>query len=348
MRFLLLLLLGVTSKAFSYPENIRHGYPSCVSCHVSPVGGGMLTPYGRGSCEAFISTWSVEHEGDFGYGAVALPSWLGLGGDLRGVALLNQNPRTRTIESRWIPMQADGEIALTLVPGLTLDGSAGIYGPDHDGQYRRLYAKVDLTTGLSLRAGRFLPAYGINLPDHTVWTRRDLGFGEGAETNNLEAAWLTRYGENILTLIYGADTALLTGAQGYDYRTRQGAGWAYRGALYLGSATQVGVSRQDVEGAEARRSYGGFVQTGLTSHGYLLGEVDRRQDGATIGFAKAGWEIAQGLMMTIQQDIEDVTYQTRLGIQWWPRPHWELLGEARRSYRDGGTTTGVLMLHHYL
>ena len=34
--------------AFALPTNIRHGYGSCLACHVSAQGGGALTPYGRG------------------------------------------------------------------------------------------------------------------------------------------------------------------------------------------------------------------------------------------------------------------------------------------------------------
>ena len=345
---ILLLLFLFSGVASAYPENIRHGYPSCTGCHVSPVGGGTLTPYGRGSSEAFISTWSVEHEGDFGYGALALPAGLALGGDLRGVAIVTQD-NTNHLTSTYIPMQADVEAAVTLLPGLLVDGSAGLYGPERTAEYRRLYLKIDPLPGLSFRAGRFLPAYGINLPDHTTWVRRDLGFGEGRESNNVEAAWIGRRGEALATYRYGDDTTLRARAPGYQVRS-QASGPLFRGALYLGSTTQVGASYQRVDHME---SYGGFLQTGITTHGYLLTELDRRFDGQILDLAlvKAGWEIAQGLMMTFQQeiDVQPDNLQTSIGLQWWPRPHWELLGEARRSYQDGtGTTTGVLMLHHYL
>src|ERR1700691_2076887 len=37
-----------TSPAFAMPSMIRLGYTNCAVCHISPQGGGLLTPYGHG------------------------------------------------------------------------------------------------------------------------------------------------------------------------------------------------------------------------------------------------------------------------------------------------------------
>ena len=42
------LLLSAASPAFSLPTMIRLGYNNCAACHVTPQGGGLLTPYGKG------------------------------------------------------------------------------------------------------------------------------------------------------------------------------------------------------------------------------------------------------------------------------------------------------------
>src|SRR5262245_26634830 len=41
------LLLG-TNAAYATPRMISYGYPSCISCHVSVQGRGLLNSYGRG------------------------------------------------------------------------------------------------------------------------------------------------------------------------------------------------------------------------------------------------------------------------------------------------------------
>ncbi|MFN2570902.1 MAG: hypothetical protein ABR537_04715 [Gemmatimonadales bacterium] len=43
-----LILLAATQPAAAYPNMIRLGYAVCATCHVSPQGGGVLTPYGKG------------------------------------------------------------------------------------------------------------------------------------------------------------------------------------------------------------------------------------------------------------------------------------------------------------
>lgn len=336
-------------RSSAYPENIRHGYDSCSTCHVSPVGGGALTPYGRGATEAFLSSWSREGEGNPGYGTIPIPDWLEIGGDARGVAIAGQ---TR----RYIPMQDDVEVAVKIpqLPGITVDASAGIYGPDHQVQYRRNYIKADLHKRLSIRAGRFMPAFGINLPDHTSVTRESMGLGEGDESYNAEVAWITPGGEAIGTFIYGGKATITADPnKGYDAPPTDMTGAALRNAVYIGSSTQVGLSYLGVSNfTDWRQAYGGFVQTGILTRAYALAEYDRKfESGKTsdLAMAKFGLELYQGLMATVQGDLENLTKEARLGLQWFPRPHWELVLEGRRSYQQiGSVDTGVLMLHHYL
>ena len=48
-----LLIVGVySSTAEASPTMIRLGYSTCTSCHISPQGAGLLTPYGKGIDEA--------------------------------------------------------------------------------------------------------------------------------------------------------------------------------------------------------------------------------------------------------------------------------------------------------
>jgi len=44
----LALVSVAAQRAFALPTMIRLGYPNCASCHISPQGGGLLNPYGRG------------------------------------------------------------------------------------------------------------------------------------------------------------------------------------------------------------------------------------------------------------------------------------------------------------
>src|SRR5712691_5260146 len=48
--FVLCLLSSLIPSAstFALPTMIRLGYNNCAACHVTPQGGGLLTPYGKG------------------------------------------------------------------------------------------------------------------------------------------------------------------------------------------------------------------------------------------------------------------------------------------------------------
>ena len=47
-------------NAFGFVENVTHGYPNCVACHVSPSGAGLLNDYGRSLSKELMSTWGWQ------------------------------------------------------------------------------------------------------------------------------------------------------------------------------------------------------------------------------------------------------------------------------------------------
>ena len=93
----LLVVVGffaLSSVARAFPELIRHGYVNCLTCHVSPSGGGALNDYGRTFSGEGLSTWTSKNEESVLEGLVKrkqIPAWLSVGGDVRAGQIGSRN-----------------------------------------------------------------------------------------------------------------------------------------------------------------------------------------------------------------------------------------------------------------
>ena len=85
--FTFILLFSAADPVSGFPSNIRYGYSTCQTCHVSPTGGGVVSKYGKMTSEEFMSTWARPGEASPLYGVVRLPHWIDIGGDARQVEI---------------------------------------------------------------------------------------------------------------------------------------------------------------------------------------------------------------------------------------------------------------------
>jgi hypothetical protein len=123
MRFMLLVILLIVSfspSLYAFPEMVRHGYINCTACHVSPAGGGLMSPYGRSMSKEILSRWSYEGEENLAHGAIKnekINAWISgveevgfnIGGDFRYIQLYRNS---ETLEQgKFFPMQRDVEMA---------------------------------------------------------------------------------------------------------------------------------------------------------------------------------------------------------------------------------------------
>lgn len=332
--------------AFGYSENVRHGYTSCGACHVAPGGGGALSAYGRSTVEDVQATFALAGESNPISGAVELPEWLALGGDARYV---NVNVHGERDLHRKFLMQRDVELAVK-IGNVTAGGSVGVYGEAKTREFRRNYVKVNAGDHVSVRAGRFSPAFGINVPDHTVPTRALLGLGQGSETYAGELALTSQWGEAIATATFGQDTeAHLSNGAGYDFWSEGQTGFVGRLAAFLGSSAQVGASYLGVSSFDDwRQVYGAHAIVGFTDQLWLLAELDRKfENGESMDIAmgRAGYELVHGLHVIGMGEFAGDYRAGGAALQWFPRPHLELLAEWKRSAQGNSY---VFMFHHYL
>jgi len=322
-----------------YPEMVRHAYVNCASCHISPSGGGVLTPYGRELSREVLSTWGTQNinESAFAYGMVRPPEWLNLMGLYRSVYAY-QNTRSVS-EGKYIFMQNDLETSvqaeyLYFVAAVGYKNSVtDVSVLDHTIS-RRHYVNYRPTDSLSFRAGRFYPSFGINTPDHVIPTKRDLGWDEGQETYNLEAAWL---GE-VWNLFVTADL----GRPDQPSLNRE-TGFALNPSVAVADTYKVGLSYFYGNGQTTTRNLeGAWGILGFSPHFFLLTEWDFQQqssktnlfttESGLVNYQRLDYEMIQGLHLYLTQAFSDLDFNNSqtltssygLGLQFFPRPHFEL------------------------
>jgi len=359
-----MLALDAT-PARAVPEMGRFGYFSCSTCHVSPSGGGILTPYGRALSAERLSTWSRPGEEQPLEGLVTkTPDWLLVGGDVRYAQTYVETSQARS--GRWIRMQTDLAAAIVL-PHVTIVGAGGPHGestdPHKDAKmsWREYYAKVDVLDSLSVRGGRFYPRYGLNIPEHVSNIRSGLGFDEGQENENGEVTWSSESDEVAVTRLFGIPTGEIDGAREK--------GWTLNWSHYLLNHHRLGVSLLQAEVNGEKRTAAGLngVFT-LSDKWFLMSEVDRqtRRPKGDVGthdelyvFNRLGFEPIHGVVPFLVSEVTEQNIRTSrtrsdlwgFGTQWYPRPHFDFEAQVAASLFHADYTfaaSGYLIAHYYL
>lgn len=360
-----LLFFVLSDSVLAYPELSRHGYTNCTACHLSPAGGGLLTPYGRELSKEILSTWAKEGEQNFAYGKISHDEKLLLGAYIRGVQVHREDQNRK--EGRAILMQADAEAGYTSEKW-AVAASVGRQeirsGLDSDSRFfsRRHYFIYRPLETVSLRAGKFLRFFGLNDPNHNLYVRRELSFGFDTETYNLEASYLGDTWSVYLTYVDGA-----LGSDRYSY-LKEKAGTVSL-SYFLAEKHKLGLSLYHGEDDVSRRSLGGpWLILSLWPKLFLLSEFDwqaktiKASQSDQKGYVtsnRLNYEWFQGFISFLSFDkkylnsndpnSEQEAYG--IGIQFFPRPHFEVVTSWQKEEVIATSAKSDLiwlMVHFYL
>jgi len=264
MRILLALAIAAAiaspRRAHAYPQYQLNTDKTCTGCHLSPDGGGILTENGTNVAEA--NAW---HPGDgrFMYG-MPKPSWLELGGDVRGAAgYVNAG----VANAAGYPMQIEAGASAHVGAGFSIHALGGLRRPS-DGtsalhvlwsreHYVMWQQHPDDHEGLYIRVGRLMPTYGLRLAEHVVYTQRFGGFPLYGEAYAVAASYVT--------------DAFEVHAAGFIHdpiasAEEHGDGGALYAETRLKDHAAIGVEGKYSSSVDAHRTYGG-----LTGKLYLPG-----------------------------------------------------------------------------
>lgn len=184
------LVLVLSQKANAFPETVRHGYLSCATCHVSPSGRGLLTPYGKTLSHELYSFKKIQNDQD---SLEAEVPWWQIGGRARVMQLIVDNPDVQ--KGRFFPMQTELEASIDKTIW-AMGVSVGGWRPIDDSEaklrayMRNAYLIWRPDEVWNVRVGKFRISHGLGLPDHVILVNEALGWTHSHETSNIEVSRL--------------------------------------------------------------------------------------------------------------------------------------------------------------
>ena len=341
--FVLFFLASSASFAHAEPQFLSKQYTRCTTCHFSPTGGALLTAYGRSLSGQELSTFSSatasrEHEALFGVlgarmGALQVgvnlrPARLEVdftGGSLERNFMMNADVAAAYQKNKWTFYAEFGRQGRTA-------------GPDWDSYEHWIGYQGE--KGWGARVGRFLPAYGIRVADHTTFTRRAYGFDMHDQVYGLEVSHTTASRLIQLTASPGRAKSLLdddgtarltlTGRAQFDFGSQK---LFVLSALHRASGDRV-----------AKENAGG-VAFGFAPSKRLAvwteaqaRSVDRLGGTAYTLVNETSFEAARGLwlkftpqLLTNPGDTSAGVWRMGVSLDWFVRAHWNV---GALYYRD--------------
>lgn len=363
------VLTATAGAAAAYPQlQFTTGATRCGECHVAPSGGGLLTDYGRDEAG---DTLSGRGDGRFLHGAWDTPSWLALGGDLRG-AVGGKQLDGDAVTGLAFPMQADlyarvgvGPVALHV----TVGGNGAARGRSDAAPItsylvsRQHYLALQLAEApWSVRLGRFYPTLGLRLADHTAYPRRHLDMYLLEEPYALEGHYARGPWELFASAFVGNPIAELRAGP-------PSRGVALSAERLTGTTGAVGGHARLSIGPDDWRALAGVTGKRYWERGrvQLLGELDvQRQDldgfvrYQLVGYLGVTRAFLPGYLVGVaaQRFAPDVSFAgttrnaVELNAQAFPWAHAEAHLTLRAEATGGDTFTpnwlALLQLHYYL
>lgn len=334
-----LVALGMDQGAALPRFSARTG-AKCQSCHVNPSGGGMRQAFGvqYGRDALPVPAWSEDTElEDF---TNLISNVLGVGADFRTMFFYQQLPDTGTAtpavssKNAFWQMQGDLYINLRLSKKINIYLDKGLYSGFE------IFGMLGILPERGfIKVGKFIPAFGTKLDDHTAYIRTYTGFSPergrpeltGLETGISPGAYTFTGGFYNGSDGFGAgvssDKAFLLRADGL---------WPLGREMALGLG--VNAFRQYESSGGHTTLYGGV---GSFSYGpfVVFGEADliRSAGGTTesnglVLYAEADYILIDGVDLKFSYDFYDPDIDSKegamsrysAGLEFFPFPGVEL------------------------
>lgn len=177
--FLVFLTLFFTANnLYAYPKYAAYTGEKCQSCHVNPTGGGMRNGFGVKYSKDKLFFKFLEKQNKTTDINTQITKGISMGADMRMIFIDDETGDGSPNFNTFFQMQGDlyvnaevnDYISLMIAPGLYMPNT---YGPNPLPTKYEIYGMVsNLPAGLYFKAGRFIPNFGIKIPEHRAYNRQ--------------------------------------------------------------------------------------------------------------------------------------------------------------------------------
>jgi hypothetical protein len=180
--FFSLLLISIflfncpSNNIYSYPKFSSYTGEKCMSCHVNPTGAGMRNAYGVKYAKENLFLKFLEKANKTTDIEPQVSKGIRIGGDMRMLYLDDQVDHQPNLNS-FFQMQGDLYVHATVNKYIGVLIAPGIYLPDTYSpnpfpvKYEIYGIVSQLPAGLYFKVGRFIPNFGIRIPEHSAYNR---------------------------------------------------------------------------------------------------------------------------------------------------------------------------------
>jgi hypothetical protein len=369
MRTFVILVIAVIADittAYAYPEFQLSRDQTCANCHLSPAGGELLSENGLIGAEQ-MSQWGGAPEAF--NGKIPIPSWLVVGGDFRGAAGLDNDGLKN--ELVIFPMQAEAYAEAALGSHFSLHVTAGVRPPQDGDTAATLFSSREHwlswrphpgeRDGWFVRAGRFMPVYGLRFAEHPDYDRRFGGTPLYGEAYGISAEYV-QPGWELHVTGFTRDPLLPDSVE-------QGNGAALYTEKRVTSATSIGLEGMFVKDPDDERFFGGVTAKHYLSSLDILLEMECEgvhqkvlaggTENQIVGYESASYFYKTAFMVDLGFGYFNENVLVKgldreafdLNIHWFTTSHLELILTNRIQFIElgqGGTSSGYSLLQfHY-
>jgi len=351
------LLLALSPGAVrAYPQYIGKGYTNCVTCHYNPTGGGLLNSYGHAAEQAAVPDLIPSQAIEALRATVAKPDVTGL--DANGNTALQADVG---LDARLLFLsgyQTTANSTILIIPMLAEPAALAAYGPvlvyasvtprrtgpqriDYSVFSREHWLMYRISDSAAARVGRLVLPFGLRVPDHTTYTREDLGFDKFDQSYAAEVDW---YPSDWLVAVAGYAGDLLGDPK--QLQERGGVISVTRNQpARLAAGASVLRGRGDLVDRTAAAL---FARLRMVGASYLLAELDgyqrRARDGGdsqrgAASLLRVGWFARESLDLYIEAGVREIEARPVLqkirimgGVDWQVLPWVTLMPVIMNEY----------------